>query len=333
MAENGTNDIERCSNVVVTYYRTVPAEGLHLYTNILMIIISVLSAFFGSIANILVILSYFKNSRLRTKSNIPLLSLGFSDLLVTAVVLPLHATRMVMESYGGHNCVLWTFVRLMSYFSAGVSLLVVTFISIERFITLAYPYRYQNILTRVRMKVILAVIWCITFALVVSHIALIPYKTFLALAAFLVIICIVMLLSIWTWIYKLLRNHKRRITTSQSPSQIGTEAKNQTPRQTYRNTRTTGAIVVGLILCYLPLVLMLCYYYTESTNFMTMYLLTPWGEMILLDHSFFHPLYVFWRMSEFRQTARLLICQLKCCVRDMRDIIGIENSFTNYRGE
>ncbi len=219
MAENITGELKRCSDFVVTYYWTLPAIGLQLYTNITLITVSVSSALLGSIANVLVVLSYFKNSRLRTLSNIPLLSLAFSDLLVTAVVLPLHSTRLIKEIYGTHDCILWTFTRLTSYFSAGVSLLTVTFISVERFITLAYPYRYQTILTRLRMKIIVATIWCFTFAFVVSHLGLIPYKVFLALSATIVVICIITLLSIWTWVLKLLRRHKRRITTQHRPSQ------------------------------------------------------------------------------------------------------------------
>ena len=327
MAENITGELKRCSDFVVTYYWTLPAIGLQLYTNITLITVSVSSALLGSIANVLVVLSYFKNSRLRTLSNIPLLSLAFSDLLVTAVVLPLHSTRLIKEIYGTHDCILWTFTRLTSYFSAGVSLLTVTFISVERFITLAYPYRYQTILTRLRMKIIVATIWCFTFAFVVSHLGLIPYKVFLALSATIVVICIITLLSVWTWVLKLLRRHKRRITTQHRPSQTSkNEIKSR--QQMHKNTRTSAVLVVGLILCYLPLVFMLAYYYTERTNFMGIYLVTPWGEMLLLVHSFFNPLYVFWRKSEFRQTAKILMCQLKCFARDLGNIMGTDNSIT-----
>jgi hypothetical protein len=331
MAENITGELKRCSDFFVTYYWTLPAIGLRFYTNITLITISFLSAFLGSFANVVVVLSYFKNSRLRTLSNIPLLSLAFSDLLVTSVVLPLHATRLVKETYGTHNCILWTVARLTSYFSAGVSLLTVTFISVERFITLAYPYRNQTILTRLRMKIIVANIWCSAFVVVVSHLWLIPYKAFLALCFTVVVVCIVTLLAIWIWVYKLLRNHKRRITTTHMPFQVTSKTENESRQQTHKNTRTSSIIVVGLILCYLPLIFMFAYYYTEPTNFMGIYIVTPWGEIFLLAHSLFNPLYVFWRKSEFRQTARILICRLRCFPRDMSNVIGNDNSITGTR--
>lgn len=304
MAEN-TGELERCNEVFVTYYWTLPASGPHLYTNIILIIISIFSALFGSIANVLVILSYFKSARVRTLYNVPLLSLSSSDLLVTAVILPLHATRLVKEIQGTHNCILWTFTRLASYYPGGVSLLTVTLMSLERFITLAYPYRYHIILTRVRMKIILANIWCISLALVLSNLGLVTYKVFLGLGASIVAACLVVLLSIWAWVFQLLRSHKRRISTNQTPSQTP-KTGIKTSQQTYKNTRTSGAIVIGFTLCYIPLVLMFAYYWTEPESFTGIYLVTPWGETIVLLHSLFNPLIVVWRKREFRQTVQNL---------------------------
>lgn len=308
MAENKTMEgvLGRCNVFVVTYYWTLPAVGLHLYTNVTLIVISISMALFGIIANILVVLSYFKNSHLRTLSNIAFISLACSDLLVTTVVKPLHVTRFVLEIYGGHNCILWTSKRLLSYFSIGVSLLSATVVSIERFITLAFPYRYQTVLTKFRINVVITAIWLLTFVLVISNINLIPYTVLRAICTVIVILCISTLFGIWIWIYRLLRNHRRRITTNQQPSFISKSRK-----QTYKNTQTSGVIVTALILSYLPLVVMLAYYWTEPGSFTGIYLVTPWGETIILAHSVFNPLYVFWRKSEFRQTARNCIHQFK----------------------
>ena len=308
MAENITGELKRCSDFFVTYYWTLPAVGLHLYTNITLIAISLFSALLGSTTNVLVVLSYFKNSRLRTLSNVLLLSLAFSDLLVTAVVLPLHSSRLIKEIYGTHDCILWALARLTSYFSGGVSLLTVTFISVERYITLAYPYHYQTILTKLRMKIIVANIWCFTFAIVMSHLGLIPYKIFLGLCASIVVICIIILLSIWIWVYKLLQKHKRRITTQHRPSQTSKMGSGQ---KTHKNTRTSGAIVTGLIICYFPLVLMLAYYWTEPRSYTGIYLVTPWGETAVLAHSLLNPLLVVWRKNEFKRTSQSLFRQLK----------------------
>ena len=311
MADNTTGELRRCSDFFVTYYWTLPAHGIHFYTNVAVIIISSLSAVLGTVANIVVALAYFKNSRLWSLSNIPLISLAFSDLLVTAIVLPLRMTRLVNEIYGTHNCILWTTTRLTSYFSAGVSLLTVTFISVERFITLRYPYRHQTILTRLRTKIIIAIIWCLTFALVISHLGLIPYKIFLALCGIVVIICITTLLSIWTWVLRLLRNHKKRIKANNRPSQCSRNGKKSKP-QAYKNTRTSAVIVAVLIICYSPLIFMFAYYWTEPKSHKGIYIVTPWGETTVYAHSFLNPLIVVWKKSEFRQTARYLICRLKC---------------------
>jgi hypothetical protein len=81
---------------------------------------------------------------------------------------------------------------------------------------------------------------------------------------------------------------------------------------TYKNTRTSGAIVTGLILCYFPLVLMLAYYWTEPRSYTGIYLVTPWGESAVLAHSLLNPLLVVWRKNEFRQTSRSLFRHFWC---------------------
>ena len=305
MAENGTVEgkLGRCNVFFVTYYWTQAAFGLHLYTNIVLIVISLSSAILGVIANILVVLSYFKNARLRTLSNIPLLSLAFSDLLVTTIVLPLHVTRLFKEIYGSHDCLLWALKRLASYFSTGLSLLSLTVLSVERFITLAYPYNYQTILTKLRMNIAVAATWFLTFVFVFCTIGVIPYKVLRAMATSTVVLCTTTLLVIWIWVYKLLKNHQRKISANQVPS--GTW-KLESGQQAHRNTRIMAVIVTVFILSYVPLVLSLAYYWTEPKSFTGIYLVTPWGETIVLMHSLFNPLYVFWRKSEFSQTARNL---------------------------
>jgi hypothetical protein len=301
MAENGTveGELGQCNIFFVTYYWTEAAIGPHLYTNIALIVMSLSSAFFGIIANILVVLSYFKNARLRTLSNIPLISLAFSDLLVTAVVLPLHVTRLFMEICGSHDCILWTLKRLASYFSTGLSLFSVTVLSVERFITLAYPYSYKTILTKMRMNIAVAAIWLFTFVLVFSSTGLIPYIAVRAMATAAVVLCTTTLLVIWIWVFKLLKHHQRKISANHVPS-----VTSKLESSPYRNTKTTCVIVTVLLLSYLPLVLSLAYYWTQPKSFMGIYLVTPWGETIVLAHSLFNPLYVFWRKNEFWQTAR-----------------------------
>ena len=300
MAENSTGELRQCGDYVAAFYWTLPAEGLHLYTNIIQITISVLSALSGSIANVLVILSYFKNYRLRTLSNIPLLSLAFSDLLVTAVIQPLYIAKLVKETYGGHNCFSWIFWKLASYFLCGVSLLTVTLMSIACFITLAYPYRYQFIVTRMRLKIILANIWFIPLALVLSSLWLVTYQVFLGFCIVIVVVCLIVLVSIWTWIFRLQRSHKRKVFTEQTPSQTSKIGINSS-QQRNKNTRTNGAIVTGLLVCYIPLALIFSKYSTKPQTYTGVYIVTPWGVLIVFLHSFYNPLLIVWRKSEFRQ--------------------------------
>ena len=316
MAELNTTiagEVKRCNIFFVTVYWTLPATGAHLYTNMALIAISLMASLFGIIANVLVVMCYVKNSRLRTLSNIPLLSLAFSDLLVCTVVVPLFVARYIMEIRGTHDCILWASKGLATYFSIGVSLLSVTVIGVERFITLAYPYQYQAILTKIRMNVTVAAVWIVAFVVVISNIGLIPFEVLQAIATLTAGLCIFFMLVSWIWIYRLLKTHKRRINTSHRPSVVSKLETSQ--QQSYRNTRASGVIVFGLIVTYLPSVVMLAYFWTEPESFTGIYLVCPWGETFILSHSLFNPLYLFWRKSAFRQTVAGLIRRFTCHAR------------------
>ncbi|XP_028407885.1 beta-1 adrenergic receptor-like [Dendronephthya gigantea] len=295
-------EVKRCNIFFATVYWTLPSTGVHLYNNITLIVVSLVVSLSGIIANVLVVICYVKNPRLRTLSNIPLLSLAFSDLLVSAVVLPLCVAKFIEEIYGIRNCILWASKGLATYFSIGVSLLSVIVISAERFITLAYPYRYQAILTKIRMNMAVAAVWIVIFVVVISNIiGLIPFDVLQAIATSITGLCIFFMLIVWIWVYKLLKNHVRKINTSHSPSAVSKPETSQ--QQSYRNTRASGVIVFGLIISYIPSVVMLVYFWTEPESFTGIFLVSPWGETLLLSHSLFNPLYVFWRKSTFRLTA------------------------------
>ncbi|XP_028407823.1 beta-1 adrenergic receptor-like [Dendronephthya gigantea] len=327
MAELNTTiagEVKRCNISFVTFYWTLPATGVHLYTNIALIAICLLVSLFGIIANVFVVICYVKNPRVRTLSNIPLLSVAFSDLLVSAVVLPLLVAKFIKEIYGTRNCILWASKGLATYFLFGVSLLSVTVISAERFITLAYPYQYQAILTKIRMNVVVAAVWIATFVVVISNIGLISFKVLQAIATLTIGLCIFFILVSWIWVYKLLKTHVRKINTNHRPSVVSKPETSQ--RQSYRNTGASGVIVFGLIISYIPSVVMLVYFWTEPESFTGIYLVSPWGETFLLSHSLFNPLYVFWRKSAFRETAASFIRRFTCHARQIDGRISIDLS-------
>lgn len=308
-----SRNLGRCSDFFVTFYWKSAAIGVHLYVGVVTIFINVLLSLCGTFTNVLIIVVYGTTRRLRTLSNMLLVTLAASDLLVTAVVQPLCAVRMLKEVFGTHDCFLWTWVRLASYFSCGVSLLTVGIITVERFITLAYPYHHRTILTPTRLKITISSTWFASLAVVVSHLGLIPYNILVLVGAGLVLFTISTIVAIWLWILRLLRRHRARIKTTQTPSSMDNKSLNC--KQVFRTTKTSYLIVAALLFCYFPTLVMLAYFSTEPNDFVAIFLVTPLAETLMFANSALNPLLLFWRKSDFRNTARELLVKLRYYIK------------------
>ena len=111
------------------------------------------------VGNVLVIASVMKFERLRAViTNFFIVSLAFADLLVAILVMPFNAS---MELSGQ-----WVFGRTMcDFFNANdvlfstASILHLCCISMDRYIAILHPLKYEAKMTRTRVAVMLAVTW------------------------------------------------------------------------------------------------------------------------------------------------------------------------------
>ena len=308
-------NVGRCSDFYVTFYWKTAATGAHFYISIVAIFINIPLSLLGTLINVLVIYANVKENYLRTSSATLFVVLACSNLLIATLVQPLSIARTMKEVQGTHDCLLSTFARLTLLFSCGVSLLTVAIISVERFITLAYPLRYQSIITPTRLNIVVASTWLTIFTLVISHLGLIPYNILTSLGAIIILLTILTITIVWIWIYRLLRRHKKRIKTIQTPS--STTGNSPNSKQEFRNTRTSYLLVVALLLCYLPSFVFLAYCSTEPNNFVALFLVSPCVETIMFFNSVLNPVLFLWRKREFRNTARELLFKMSCIGRSV----------------
>ena len=293
--------LRTCDVLVVTYYWSEAAEGGHLITNLFLIPSLIILGVIGSILNSLLIIAYAKNSRLRSLPSMMLITIASSDVLISTLVEPLFAARLIMEVLGTPYCPLWTTCRLVTYFSCGVSLLTIAIMSIERFITLAYPYRHHVILTPTRLKIIVIATWLTLFALVVSNLRIVPQSILLLIGAVLNLFSLAVVIGIWVWIHRLLRKHKNTIWTMQTPS----DEPCRNRKKVFRNTKTTYIVVASVLLCYFPALLLMGYFaLSESVGFVAAFLVDPWLETLMFSNAVINPLLVLYRNRDFRECTR-----------------------------
>ena len=302
--------LSRCNGSFLTFYWSDPAQGAHLYSNIAYIVANSFLSILGVFLNALVITVYAKNKTLRTSCNMLFVALASSDLMVTSIVQPLLVVRMVQEIFGTHNCTMWMVARLMSYFCCGVSLLTIAIISVERFITLAYPYRYQTILTPLRLKIAVASTWVTILVFVSLHLGPVSFALLSSVGVMLIISTILTVISIWVWIQRLVRRHQQTIASTQMPADIETEA-NRLRRNIFRTTNTCYLIVGSVLGLYFPSIVLLLYTAIHDNSFVALFLISPWAETIMFANSVLNPVLLFWRKRVFRDVAMGFLFNIK----------------------
>ncbi|XP_054461025.1 trace amine-associated receptor 13c-like [Anoplopoma fimbria] len=112
--------------------------------------------------NLLVIISISHFRQLHTPTNLLLLSLAISDLLVGLLVMPVETVRFIETCWllGDLMCAL-SYIIGFSLTSASVGNMVL--ISIDRFVAICYPLQYPNKITRGRIELCVCLCWAGSF--------------------------------------------------------------------------------------------------------------------------------------------------------------------------
>ncbi|XP_062572455.1 QRFP-like peptide receptor [Saccostrea cucullata] len=138
--------------------------------------------FLGLFGNIFVIITVLHYKHMRTLTNVFLVNLAISDLLVVLFCIPITLGTSVYRDYvyGIGMCKLTSFLQGSAICVSSLSLLT---ISINRFIAIHTPLRAKITFSKRRVYFIILVIWCISFAvfaplLVVNNIRNIGFPPF-----------------------------------------------------------------------------------------------------------------------------------------------------------
>ncbi|XP_068743361.1 histamine H2 receptor-like [Montipora capricornis] len=110
--------------------------------------------------NLAVCLTVCANRILNTTTYLLIFSLAVADLLVSLLSMPFRIHFLLHNKQwclGENACALWVWVDLVSC-SASIGSLAA--VSIERFIAVKYPLRYQALMTQRTALVMIVIVWC-----------------------------------------------------------------------------------------------------------------------------------------------------------------------------
>ena len=266
-----------------------------------VMIVNIVIAFFGTLANGLVIIVYFCNRRLRTHQSTIFLLLAITDFSITAFVQPTYVAMVSKRFFGIYDCVLALLVYPLTILFLELSLITIVILSLHTYITLAFPYLLHNMITTSRLTKGIFFSWLLT---VVKNLCIFLSFELVMTASFWIVCCvIVVVVFTWCWTYRLVARHRRAIQSIQAPS----NRQNVSQKKILRSTITAFAIVASLIACYtlyLSFTVFNSFLSHSNLGHKTHEILWVTAATLMYFNSLLNPCLVFWRNSGFRQAVK-----------------------------
>ena len=269
--------------------------------------------------NAVVLWLFYKNESLRTISNRFLASLSVADLLVGLVKEPaLIVIRCLLEP-PKHYILFKVMITLWIHTTAATTFNVCC-VSLDRFIAIRLPLRYQDIMTKKRCYTAIIFVWLISLGLPFTRMSVdddnrailwfsLTFITFVV-PLFVVSFC-------YICIFKEARKQFRRILAGQNPRNYDENVRVRT-MQNFKAIKTVGFVLGVCIIAWMPSLVLLsvnCYYMAANEHCKNYKLLSvswPWVEAIALTSSAINPWIYYFRNEEFRQAFRRTFHWLPC---------------------
>ncbi|KAI0216332.1 Adenosine receptor A2a [Lamellibrachia satsuma] len=292
---------------VVVYVWFLPLQGI-----ILLLVV---------FCNSLVIVSFVKFENIRTTPNYFLLSLSVADILIAPAVTMLIYVNIASDfrvtSRERVPCMVGLNVFLLSLTGSMFSLLG---ISIDRYIKIIHPLRYETIMSPWRAKTGLAVTWTVLVGVSMPvyywnqfHTGMTCGADAIALQHNYVLIplnlgAMVLISALYIRIFLAALRQRRAIADTESVARAAGAASNSTPAEEANLTKMAALIIGLLYLSWAPAICVELFFGECRSELRTgLELLTV---TLLTCNSFMNPIIYQWRSPEIGAVIRkLLACQ------------------------
>ena len=291
-------------------------------SNAASIVLSVwlsLSGLAAITGNVVVLWLFYKHESLRTISNRFLASLSIADVLVGFVIDPVWIVIKCWIQPEVHSNLFLTSTMLWIHTTAATTLNSCC-VSIDRFIAIRFPFRYQDSLTKRRCFAVIILVWFISLSL--------PFLMFSRegndrkelFVSITITICLVPLLVVsfcYILIFKLARKQFRRILETTNIPDSGENIRVRVV-QNLKAIKTVGFVLSACIITWMPSVVLqlVKFYYMEEEKRCRLrkltFVVSPWVEAIAFTSSAINPLIYYFRNSDFRRAFRRTFHWLPC---------------------
>ena len=198
--------------------------------------------------NILVMVAVKTKRELRTKSNIALVCLATTDLVVGLVVQPLQiaSESFILRQKGNIFCTLFELSASFITKICGASLHHLLLISAERYLAIKHPFTHETLVTEVRVIIASCLAWAAAILLPVENVFLTSSLSAKLLAAIPLLFFPVMV-YFNVAVYLEVRRNARQIAANQ----VSLEAKEKSLKNK-KAFYTTVVVLLAIFLSYIP---------------------------------------------------------------------------------
>ena len=265
----------------------------------------------ATLGNLLVIRALMKNSTIPATVKKLLSSLAFSDLavglcsqLMTAII---SAVMLKMASSGDDLAFFCPTVLIVrSYFThllAVASFLNVIVIAFDRLLAVSFHLRYQELVTPIRVTIVLVSLWLTSCVSAFLYIFL-PKDIEMA-AAVISVIGYVLTTGAYVRIYKVVRYHQNQIYSQNQLQNTQTREAHKQRKSAYNSL----FVSVVFLACYLPFLPCTILYSTNTSEIS--FLVAHFASIFLIYlNSSLNPFVYCWRYPEIRQSVKSTVKQI-----------------------
>ena len=297
----------QCGHLSIYPVYTNSSSG-DMASDITACVVNIILSVLTTIGNLSVMMAYFKNSNLQTKSNTLIVALAFSDLVVGLWVQPSFVWVKITEMNDAINCALEIINDLSTKFCIVVSMVTLGMVvSAERYLAIFHPLKHRTWLTERKLLGTIAVVWISVTIFVVSIPLGIPHRVYRPLGLALILLSLLSSLSLYLKIAKKVRqmkcrtNPRENITGRKNNTSQGS-ARENTPSQQIRTAVTLFYVLGALCVSHLPMVGGFVYASICGQDVIYQKFLWTWGVTFLFLNSFCNPFIYSWR-NRYMSTA------------------------------
>ena len=291
---------------------TLYCSNVHgTYNIVFLAAFNIILSVVASLGNCVILIALHKESYLHPPSKLLYRCLAITDLIVGLVSQPLFATQLLLDLNGRPQlCTgFGKWVDEISLVFSLVSGVIVTAISVDRLLALLLGLRYRQVVTLIRVSVVLSFIWLIGVicAFIDAFWPILGSIITGYVITLVTITCLIMSAYCYTRIFLRLRHNQAQIQ-GQVEQPAGPGIPLNIAR--YRRTVSAGAWVqITLFACYLPRSLVGVFGALFSLSAVSVTLGIRCTTSLVFLNSSLNPFLYCWKMSGVRQAVKDLIKQ------------------------